>query len=83
MTKQNEIGDMVSYGQVTYEEAENWYNNKERILQLHPELNGADDFLDWFYQQEDVYSQLDSERLQAIFLRYNEVCIARGGIGYK
>lgn len=86
MIRQEQINNMVSHGQASIDEAENWYENKERILDLHMGLLGedaSDALLEWFYQQAEVYTELTDEQLKQLFQRYNAYCIACGGTGYK
>ena len=85
MKRQDDINSMVMYGQASLDQAECWYENKERILDLHAGLLGEDDanaLLTWFQQQEEVYTELSDEQLRQLFIKYNGVCIECGGEGY-
>jgi len=89
MVNLQEISNMVSYAQVSYAEAECWYKNKERILELYPVLRPTDeecpedDFGEWLCQQPVYFNELSDKQLYTLFQRYNSLCIARGGTGFK
>ena len=66
------------------EEAEAWYDNRERIVERYPVLTTEDgideDFNIWFCQQDEAYAE--DCPVDVMFAKWDSVCKGRGGSGY-